>query len=63
MNAMMSIFLGCGANLDLTVRIAIISIPRNMKAHALIAHGNPILGISFVTKILAKYVSEMALAQ
>jgi len=49
MKSKMSSFLGLGVNLDLTVKLAITSMPRIMKAAALIVHGNPILGMSFET--------------
>jgi hypothetical protein len=49
--SIISNFLGFGASLDLTVKLAMMSIPKSMNAAALIVHGNPILGISFVTII------------
>lgn len=54
MNSMSSNLLGIGVSLDLTVKFAIICIPRMKKAQALIVQGNPILGISLETKILEK---------
>lgn len=42
-------FLGIGLSRDLTVKLAMMSMPRNMKATALIVQGNPILGMSFET--------------
>ena len=48
---MISSFLGLGASLDLTVKFAVMSIPRSIKAAALIVHGNPILGMRLETII------------
>ena len=42
-------FLGRGVNLDFTVRLAMISIPRIENAAVLMVHGNPISGISLDT--------------
>lgn len=49
MKSIISTLLGFGVNLDFTVRLEMMSIPRIMNAAALIVHGNPILGISFDT--------------
>ncbi len=46
-----SSFFGCGVNLDLTVKLAIMSMPNMVKATALIVQGNPICGISLETMI------------
>ena len=48
-NSIISSFLGRGANLDLTVKLAITSMPRIMNAQTLIVQGKPIFGISLLT--------------
>ena len=45
MNSMRTRGRGLGVNLDLTVKLAMISMPSMRKAQALIVHGNPTFGI------------------
>ena len=51
MNSMISSLRGLGASLDLTVKLAIINIPKSINAAALIVQGNPIFEMSFETII------------
>lgn len=50
-NSMITSGLGFGVRRDLTVKLAMTSIPKIRKATALIVQGNPICGMSFETII------------